>query len=140
MLKPLIDQDLQTYTQQLTPLDAARLHSAVAYSLSTLEVCYLRLIGVQHQTHEVVQDLQAVRTSMNKITETAKMLEEIAAEKERLENEKLQKKMADEGDKIEKIEKPEKSEKTPEQIASRKILTAAIHSTVAPGKAKKRKA
>ena len=53
LLIPFLDVPLSELSKQLTPLDAAKLNATVAYALSTLHVCYLRLSGVQHTTQSV---------------------------------------------------------------------------------------
>jgi hypothetical protein len=53
ILSPLYDKSLLQLSTQLTPLDAAKLHSAIAYSLATLEVTYLQLSGVNPEAHSV---------------------------------------------------------------------------------------
>lgn len=80
LLEPISSQSLTQLTSQLTPLDAAKLYNTVAYALSTLEVCYLKLNGIDHKEHAIVSDLASVQAAMKKTTDAAKMLQVIAAE------------------------------------------------------------
>jgi hypothetical protein len=118
-----LNQPLAQITAQLTPLDAARLHSTVAYALATLEVSYLKLNGINHKTHQITADLMAVRTTMNKIQEASKMLEALAAEQKAKEQEELetqQKQQQQQSTSMEDTPAPTTSSSTPAQGAKRK--------------------
>jgi exosome complex protein LRP1 len=62
----LTEHDWSTLTEGLSPLETARLNVTSAYALNTLFFIYLKTQGVMTSEHPVKQELERVRTYLQK--------------------------------------------------------------------------
>eukprot|EP01027_Heterolobosea_sp_BB2_P010913 GEZU01015943.1.p1 GENE.GEZU01015943.1~~GEZU01015943.1.p1 ORF type:complete len:213 (+),score=75.60 GEZU01015943.1:166-804(+) len=73
-LKPLFAMNLAQASEDMGPIDRAKLNLAMAYTVNTLFFMYLRAQGVNPQDHPVKDELERVKKYMNKIKEVQESL------------------------------------------------------------------
>uniref|UniRef100_UPI0037E98E6D nuclear nucleic acid-binding protein C1D n=1 Tax=Semicossyphus pulcher TaxID=241346 RepID=UPI0037E98E6D len=69
MLEKLMSMPRNELTQKLDPLDQAKLDLMSAYTLNSLFWMYLVTQGVNPREHGIKQELERIRTYMNKVKE-----------------------------------------------------------------------
>ncbi|XP_059842161.1 nuclear nucleic acid-binding protein C1D [Hemitrygon akajei] len=69
MLKSLMSTPRSEQLQKLDPLEQAKLDLASAYALNSLFWIYLVTQGINPKEHAVKQELERIRTYMNKVKE-----------------------------------------------------------------------
>nr|XP_046256939.1 nuclear nucleic acid-binding protein C1D [Scatophagus argus] len=69
MLEKLISMPRNDLLQRLDPLDQAKLDLMSAYTLNSLFWMYLTTQGVNPREHGIKQELERIRTYMNKVKE-----------------------------------------------------------------------
>ncbi|XP_041644878.1 nuclear nucleic acid-binding protein C1D [Cheilinus undulatus] len=71
MLEKLISMPRNELPQKLDPLDQAKLDLMSAYTLNSLFWMYLITQGINPREHGIKQELERIRTYMNKVKEIA---------------------------------------------------------------------
>lgn len=82
-LDPLIgasSSSLDAITDQVGPLDNAKLHSAVAYTLDGLFFMYLRAKGIKLDDHPMKAELERVKKTIDKVVEVGKKVSQVSQE------------------------------------------------------------
>jgi len=69
LLTPLLHTPLQSLTQQLPPVQAAKLQAALAYTTNALFLFYLHSTGAPTEKHPVRKELERVKKYLKKISD-----------------------------------------------------------------------
>ncbi|PVD26175.1 hypothetical protein C0Q70_13844 [Pomacea canaliculata] len=74
LLQPLLATPHSELVEKLQPLDSAKMDLVVAYSINSLFWMYLNLCGVNPKDHPVKQELERIRSYMNRVKEAQESL------------------------------------------------------------------